>query len=118
LGSVTLSVFPDFAEMIRYCKSRSLNPSIFDTPKSKIVTRGYPVEIYIELLRFLRLTLVIKANEEDMVIDDHLEDRVEDGMSEDPVMRERFGAKTVLSELPWKGTWRSSKTASRATLRI
>ncbi|RUS30672.1 proteasome stabiliser-domain-containing protein [Jimgerdemannia flammicorona] len=88
------TVFPDFAELVEYVITHPPSQPYTLASKSPVVTRGYPVEVYIEILTLLRTTLVVKANEDGAfanVAHERLSEKVEDGMGEDPLMREAFG---------------------------
>ncbi|KAI9279213.1 armadillo-type protein [Umbelopsis sp. AD052] len=89
--SYPASVFPDFVEMIEYIHSHPPNENYGYYSKTPVV-HGYPVEVYTEILKFLRTILVVEANGDNLVIDDTIEEKADDGMTESPVVRSNFAA--------------------------
>jgi proteasome component ECM29 len=89
--SYPASVFPDFVEMIEYIHNHRPNENYGYYSKTPVV-HGYPVEVYTEIIKFLRTILVVEANGDNLVIDDTIEEKADDGMTESPVVRSNFAA--------------------------
>lgn len=77
--------------MIDYISSHRPNENYSYYSKTPVV-HGYPVEVYSEILKFLRIILVVEANGDNLVIDETIDEKVDDGMSENPVIRSNFAA--------------------------
>ncbi|CAO3688639.1 unnamed protein product [Umbelopsis ramanniana] len=89
--SYPASVFPDFVEIIEYIHNHRPNENYGYYSKTPVV-HGYPVEVYTEIIKFLRTILVVEANGDNLVIDDTIEEKADDGMTESPVVRSNFAA--------------------------
>lgn len=86
---VPASTLPSFCELIDYIKTHRPSDDYVYQSKTPVVN-GYPLEVYSEILRFLRLVLVLEANPDTILIDEYVESKVENGMSEDPVVMSNF----------------------------
>ncbi|KAG2172756.1 hypothetical protein INT43_000103 [Umbelopsis isabellina] len=90
-SSFPASVFPDFVEMIEYITNHRPHENYSYYSKSQSL-HGFPVEVYTEILKFLRTVLVVTANGDNLIIDETIEEKVDDGMNENPVIRNNFAA--------------------------
>ncbi|KAI9024387.1 proteasome stabiliser-domain-containing protein [Phycomyces nitens] len=86
---VPISALPKFADLVKYMASHRPAPEYTHASKTPCI-KGYPVEVYSEMLRFLRMILILEANPTTILIDQYVEDKVESSMSEDPVTMENF----------------------------
>lgn len=88
-SSFPASVFPNFVEMIEYITNHRPHENYSYYSKSQTI-HGFPVEVYTEILKFLRTVLVVTANGDNLIIDETIEEKVDDGMNENPVIRNNF----------------------------
>ncbi|ORX62567.1 ARM repeat-containing protein [Hesseltinella vesiculosa] len=81
---VPASALPSFADMVTYLVAHKPGDQYRMASRSPLIA-GYPLEVYSDMLAFLRLLLVLEANPEHILIDDYVESKVDHGMSDDPV---------------------------------
>ncbi|KAL0086564.1 proteasome stabiliser-domain-containing protein [Phycomyces blakesleeanus] len=86
---VPISALPKFVDLVKYMANHRPPPEYSHASKTPCI-KGYPVEVYSEMLRFLRMVLILEANPTTILIDQYVEDKVESSMSEDPVTMENF----------------------------
>ncbi|KAI8147438.1 proteasome stabiliser-domain-containing protein [Fennellomyces sp. T-0311] len=96
---VPSSALPRFHDLVVYLtENRPSDQYTYDS-KSPVI-QGYPLEVYSEILRFARMILVLEANPSTILIDDYAETKVDNGMSDDPVVMDNF--KSFLTD-SWLG---------------
>ncbi|KAI9491193.1 proteasome stabiliser-domain-containing protein [Zychaea mexicana] len=83
------SALPKFHDLIVYLTENRPNDQYVYDSKSPVI-QGYPLEVYSEILRFARVILVLEANPETILIDEYAESKVDNGMSDDPVVMDNF----------------------------
>lgn len=88
-GGKSSAIMPSFKDMIEYIDGHRPSDEYLYESKTPLV-RGYPLEVFVEILKLLRLILVLESNPSAIVIDDDLETKVDSGMSEDPIIMENF----------------------------
>ncbi|CAO3594598.1 unnamed protein product [Absidia cylindrospora] len=104
---VPASALPKFVDMVNYISGH--RPSELYIQESRTLTiKGYPSEVYGEILRFLRTILVLEANPDTILIDEYVESKIENSMSEDPAAMDNV--KRLLND--W---WKSDEIDCRAT---
>lgn len=80
---------PKFADLVRYIYHHRPDENFTLLSKTKVV-RGYPVEVYAEILRFLRMIWILEVNPTNIIIDQYVADKVENSISEDPTTMSNF----------------------------
>lgn len=91
---------PKFSELVNYIHDHRPDEDLTLTSKTPTI-KGYPVEVYSEILNFLRMIWILEVNPENILIDGYVADKVESSMSEDPVTMNNF--KTSVNELWLRG---------------
>ncbi|CEP12173.1 hypothetical protein [Parasitella parasitica] len=86
---IPASELPKLSELIQYVHDHRPAESYSLLSKTPVV-KGYPVEVYAEILRFLRMIWVLQVNPSNILIDQYVADKVEHSMSEDPVTMLNF----------------------------
>lgn len=81
--AVPASALPKFQELIEYIIDNRPNEEYFYNSKTPVIS-GFPEEVYSEILRFLRMIMVLEANSSTIVIDDNVEEKVDNSMMNDP----------------------------------
>ncbi|KAI8987056.1 proteasome stabiliser-domain-containing protein [Pilobolus umbonatus] len=89
VDAVPVSELPKFMDMIEYIHSHKPSEEYKLASKTPTV-RGYPVEVYADILSFLRLIWILEVNSEHIILDEYVADKVENSMSEDPITRNNF----------------------------
>jgi proteasome component ECM29 len=87
---------PKFQDLVHYIHDHRPNETYSLMSKSPVI-KGYPVEVYSEILRFLRMIWILQVNPTTILIDQYVADKVENSMSEDPVTMINF--KNSLTEM-------------------
>ncbi|KAI8374250.1 proteasome stabiliser-domain-containing protein [Radiomyces spectabilis] len=87
---VPTSAMPSFIDLVNYISEHRPNEQYILESKTPVI-KGYPIEVYTEILSFLRMILVLEANPENITIDQYMQDKVENSMAEDPVVMANFG---------------------------
>ncbi|KAI9320591.1 proteasome stabiliser-domain-containing protein [Dichotomocladium elegans] len=83
------SALPKFKDLVIYLARHK--PDIQYVHESKTpVVQGYPVEVYSDILRFVRMILVLEANPTTLLIDEYIESKVDNSIADDPVVMENF----------------------------
>ncbi|GAN03092.1 proteasome-associated protein ECM29 homolog [Mucor ambiguus] len=80
---------PQLNELVNYIHSHRPDENYSLLSKTPVV-KGYPVEVYAEMLRFLRMIWILQVNPTNILIDQYVADKVENSMSEDPVTMSNF----------------------------
>ncbi|CAO3648654.1 unnamed protein product [Cunninghamella echinulata] len=92
---IPATVLPKFKDMVKYVVEHRPGDQYTQDSRTPVV-KGYPAEVYSEVLRFLRMILVLEANPSTILIDEYVEDKVENSISEDPTARDNV--KSILSD--------------------
>ncbi|ORZ22637.1 armadillo-type protein [Absidia repens] len=104
---IPVSALPKFVDMVNYIAGRRPSEQYIQESRTPTI-KGYPSEVYGEILRFLRMILVLEANPDTILIDEYVESKIENSMSEDPTAMDNV--KRVLND--W---WKSNENDSFAT---
>lgn len=80
---------PQLNELINYIHDHRPDENYSLLSKTPVV-KGYPVEVYAEILRFLRMIWILQVNPTNILIDQYVADKVENSMSEDPITMLHF----------------------------
>ncbi|KAI9262116.1 armadillo-type protein [Phascolomyces articulosus] len=80
---------PKFNDLVIYLTENRPNDQYVYDSKSPVI-QGYPLEVYSEILRFVRMILVLEANPTTLLVDEYVESKVDNGMSDDPVVMDNF----------------------------
>lgn len=91
---------PKFSDLINYIHDHRPDENFSILSKTPII-KGYPVEVYSEILRFLRMVWILEVNPTNILIDEYVVDKVDSSMAEDPVTMSNF--KNSVTELWVKG---------------
>lgn len=83
------SELPKFSDLVKYIHDNRPDETMTIMSKTKVI-RGYPVEVYSEILRFLRMIWILEVNPTNIIIDQYVADKVENSMSEDPTTMSNF----------------------------
>ncbi|KAI9480308.1 MAG: proteasome stabiliser-domain-containing protein [Benjaminiella poitrasii] len=86
---IPASELPKFAELVRYIHSHRPDQDYSLLSKTPVM-RGYPVEVYAEMLGFLRMIWILESNPTHLLIDQYVTNKVDNSMSEDPVTMTNF----------------------------
>ncbi|KAG2227610.1 hypothetical protein INT45_002295 [Circinella minor] len=86
---VPISALPTFHDLVVYLTENRPNDQYVYDSKSPVI-QGYPLEVYSEILRFVRMILVLESNPTTILIDEYVESKVDNGMSDDPVVMDNF----------------------------
>ncbi|KAI8875721.1 ARM repeat-containing protein, partial [Backusella circina FSU 941] len=86
---VPASELPRFSELVHYIHQNRPGQEYSLNSKTPVI-RGYPVEVYSEVLSFLRMVFILEANPTTILLDDYVGDKVDNGMAEDPVVMSNF----------------------------
>ncbi|KAI8639177.1 proteasome stabiliser-domain-containing protein [Parasitella parasitica] len=86
---ISASELPKLNELITYIHDHRPDENYTLLSKTPVV-KGYPVEVYSEILRFLRMVWILQVNPTNILIDQYVADKVENSMSEDPVTMLNF----------------------------
>ncbi|KAG0174143.1 hypothetical protein DFQ29_007586 [Apophysomyces sp. BC1021] len=105
---IPASALPKSIGLIRYITTHRPDEQYILDSKTPCI-KGYPVEVYTEILRFIRMVLILESNPTTILIDDYVESKVENNMSEDPVTMENF--KTFVN-----GAWLGSSIEDREAI--
>ncbi|KAI8088970.1 proteasome stabiliser-domain-containing protein [Halteromyces radiatus] len=108
------SALPTFAEMVNYLAEHRPGEQYIQESRTPVI-KGYPTEVYAEILAFLRMILVLEANPDIILIDEYVQDKVENSMSEDPIAMENV--KQIL-KLWWKEDSSESVENGRRAIEI
>lgn len=95
------SELPKFSDLVNYIYNHRPDETFTISSKTKVV-RGYPVEVYSEILRFLRMIWILEVNPTNIIIDQYVADKVENSISEDPTTMANF--RTSVTEMWTNGT--------------
>ncbi|ORE02510.1 ARM repeat-containing protein [Rhizopus microsporus var. microsporus] len=87
---------PKFSELIEYVYAQRPSQDYVLMSKSPTI-RGYPTEVFSEMLGFIRMICVLESNPTTIVIDNYVSDKVDNSMSEDPTVMNNF--KTSINEM-------------------
>ncbi|KAI8369986.1 proteasome stabiliser-domain-containing protein [Blakeslea trispora] len=96
---IPASELPLFEDLVDYIYTHKPQEEFTLMSKSPIV-KGYPVEVYHEMISFLRMIWVLQVNTEHILIDQYVADKVENSMSEDPITMINF--KSSITKM-WSG---------------
>lgn len=96
---------PRLNELVTYIYNHRPDENFSLLSKTPLV-KGYPVEVYSEILRFLRMIWILQVNPTNILIDQYVADKVENSMSEDPVTMQNF--KTSVFEM-WSNNSNNDK---------
>ncbi|KAF7732558.1 hypothetical protein EC973_003305 [Apophysomyces ossiformis] len=102
------SMLPKFIDLVKYVTEHRPNEQYTLDSKTPCI-KGYPVEVYSEILSFIRMILILESNPTTILIDEYVESKVENNMSEDPVTMENF--KSFVND-----AWLGSSTENREAL--
>lgn len=91
---------PKFSELVNYIHDHRPDENYTLLSKSPVI-KGYPVEVYSEILRFLRMIWILEVNPGNILIDQYVIDKVDSSMAEDPVTMNNF--KKSINDLWSKG---------------
>lgn len=80
---------PKFEDLVHYILDHRPDETYTIMSKTPVI-KGYPVEVYSEILRFLRMIWILQANPTTILIDQYVDDKVENSISEDPVTMVNF----------------------------
>lgn len=80
---------PPLNELVNYIHDHRPDENYTLLSKTPVI-KGYPVEVYAEMLRFLRMIWILQVNPTNILIDQYVADKVENSMSEDPVTMLNF----------------------------
>jgi proteasome component ECM29 len=80
---------PKFEDLVHYIHDHRPDENYSLMSKTPAI-KGYPVEVYSEILRFLRMIWILQVNPTTILIDQYVADKVENSMSEDPVTMVNF----------------------------
>ncbi|KAI9262019.1 proteasome stabiliser-domain-containing protein [Sporodiniella umbellata] len=86
---VPTSELPDLLELVTYIYQQKPHQEYTLSSKTPTV-RGYPTEVYSEILGFIRMIWVLQANPTTILIDSYVSDKVDNSMSDDPVAMNNF----------------------------
>jgi proteasome component ECM29 len=86
---VPFSELPRFSELVHYIYNNKPTQEYSLNSKSPVI-KGYPVEVYSEMLSFLRMVFILEANPNTILLDDYVSSKVDNGMAEDPVVMTNF----------------------------
>ncbi|KAI7869867.1 proteasome stabiliser-domain-containing protein [Spinellus fusiger] len=107
--TVPISALPKFSDLVNYIATHQPGDEYTYASKTPCI-KGYPTEVYSEILRFLRMILILEANPTNILIDQYVEDKVENSMSEDPITMENF---KVLIDTWWMGEGNEKEALSQ-----
>ncbi|KAI8073997.1 proteasome stabiliser-domain-containing protein [Gongronella butleri] len=105
---VPVSALPSFADMVHYLAQHKPGDAYRLASRSPLIM-GYPLEVFSDMLAFLRLLLVLEANPTTILIDDYVEDKVDTSMSDDPIAMDNV--KRALADA-WQGDENSHEHAA------
>lgn len=111
---VPASALPAFEDLVTYLDQHKPSDQYTYDSKTPIV-RGYPVEVYSEIIRFVRMILILEANPSTILIDQYVESKVDNSMADDPVVMDNFKG---YIESCWSGTDPKKKEALELWLRF
>lgn len=92
---------PKFADLVNYIHDHRPDENYTLLSKSPVI-KGYPVEVYSEILRFLRMIWILEVNPGNILIDQYVIDKVDSSMAEDPITMDNF--KKSIKDLWSKGS--------------
>ncbi|CAO3637178.1 unnamed protein product [Cunninghamella blakesleeana] len=95
---IPATALPKFKDMVKYVIEHRPGDQYIHDSRTPVI-KGYPAEVYSEVLRFLRMILILETNPSTILIDEYVENKVENSIAEDPIARENV--KTQLA-IWWK----------------
>ncbi|KAI8330892.1 armadillo-type protein [Chlamydoabsidia padenii] len=107
------SALPKFADMVKYIADHRPGEIYIQESRTPVI-KGYPTEVYGQALRLLRMILVLEANSDTILIDEYVETKIENSMSEDPIAMNNV--KQLLCDW-WKDDKEDSQTTGRQTMK-
>ncbi|OBZ85602.1 Proteasome-associated protein ECM29 [Choanephora cucurbitarum] len=96
---IPASELPLFEDLVNYIYTHKPHEEFTLMSKSAVV-KGYPVEVFYEIISFLRMIWILQANKDHILIDQYVADKVENSISEDPVTM--INLKATLTDM-WSG---------------
>lgn len=111
---VPASALPSFKDLVTYLDQHKPSDQYTYDSKTPIV-QGYPVEVYSEIIRFVRMILILEANPSTILIDQYVESKVDNSMADDPVVMDNF--KEYIKSC-WSGADSNKKEALELWLRF
>lgn len=97
---ISPSELPKFADLVNYIHDHRPQENFTLLSKTPVI-KGYPVEVFSEILDFLRMIWILEVNPTNILIDQYVMDKVESSMSEDPITMKNF--KDSVTELWLRG---------------
>ncbi|CAO3691804.1 unnamed protein product [Rhizopus stolonifer] len=101
---------PKLSDLVNYIYQQKPDQEYSLSSKTPTV-RGYPAEVYSEILSFVRMIWVLEANPTTIIIDDYVSDKVDNSMSDDPVAMNNF--KTNVNDLWSNGDQNQKKVVEQ-----
>ncbi|RCI02581.1 hypothetical protein CU098_001872 [Rhizopus stolonifer] len=93
---ISPSELPKFEDLVDYIHTHKPDETYSLMSKTPVI-KGYPVEVYAEILHFLRIIWILQVNSDHILIDQYVIDKVQNSMSEDPITMLNF--KTSLTHM-------------------
>lgn len=88
---IPATALPKFKDMVKYVIEHRPGDQYIQDSRTPVI-KGYPAEVYSEVLRFLRMILILEANPSTILIDEYVESKVENSIAEDPIARDNVKA--------------------------
>ncbi|KAI7902114.1 proteasome stabiliser-domain-containing protein [Cokeromyces recurvatus] len=86
---IPVTELPRFTDLVYYIHSHRPDQEFTRLSKTPVIN-GYPVEVYAEMLNFLRMIWILESNHTHLLIDQYVAEKVDNSMSEDPVTMTNF----------------------------